>query len=100
MTPSDIEKLRGLSNSPYPPEPPRKSIAVDLAMRLAQFLGRTGLVTPHLSGGSNDEKVAYEYRTSAEAVWDELSGLVDPSILKGKDVLDAGWSYVGNWVTV
>lgn len=87
-------RLRALSNSPFDPEPPRRSRLVDAAMLLSQRTGRTGLATPHMHGGSAEEKVLYEYEGTAD-FWNAFSGVVGPADLAGKDVVDIGCGWGG-----
>lgn len=86
-----VGELRRRSNSPFSPEPPRRSLVVDLAFRT---LGARRLVTPHLSAGSNADKVAYEYN-GADCFWSDIKPHFGPDDLRGKDVLDVGCGWGG-----
>jgi hypothetical protein len=83
-----IARLQAMSTSPHAPEPPARSLAVEIIMRVVT---RTGvrLETPHLHGGTDAEKVAYEYRF-ADSFWEVLRGVAGPEALTGKRVLDVG----------
>jgi 2-polyprenyl-3-methyl-5-hydroxy-6-metoxy-1,4-benzoquinol methylase len=87
-----MARLRAMSASPHPPEPPAKSLVVDLLMGLVGKRG--GLQTPHLHGGEDSAKVEYEYRR-ADSFWTALAGMVGPEALAAKDVLDAGCGWGG-----
>ncbi len=90
-----LEHLRALSASPYPPEPPRRSLLVDAVMKLSSQRNRRACITPHLQGGSATEKAQYEYDT-APAFWDDVALGIDA--LAGKDVLDIGCGWGGKAV--
>jgi 2-polyprenyl-3-methyl-5-hydroxy-6-metoxy-1,4-benzoquinol methylase len=91
---SDLRRLQSFSTSPYPPEPPRRSRLVNLSMAAARRLGREPYVTPHLHGGSSQEKVRWEYER-AEEFWEVVGDAASPAILDGKDVLDVGCGWGG-----
>ena len=88
-----IARLQAMSTSPHAPEPPARSLAVEVIMRLVT---RTGvrLETPHLHGGTDAEKVEYEYRF-ADSFWEVLQGVAGPEALTGKRVLDVGCGWGG-----
>jgi len=90
---STLERLRARSSSPFPPEPPRRHLLVSALFRLAQRR-RDALVTPHLFGGSDREKVLYEYER-ADEWWPFFAGAAGPDVLSGADVLDVGCGYGG-----
>jgi ubiquinone/menaquinone biosynthesis C-methylase UbiE len=87
------DRLRDLSTSPYPPEPPRRRLLVDAFMFLAQRQ-HAGLVTPHLHGGTDSEKVNWEI-ASADDLWQMLKVFLGPDGLRDKDVLDVGCGWGG-----
>jgi 2-polyprenyl-3-methyl-5-hydroxy-6-metoxy-1,4-benzoquinol methylase len=91
------EMLRAMTASPYNPEPPRKSLMVDLIMGVARILRKTSSVTPHLFGGSPSDKVEWEYGY-APVFLDILREHLGPDVLDGKDVLDAGCGWGGKAV--
>ncbi len=91
---SAIARLRAMSTSPHPPEPPRQNRAVDALMALATRRRHGSVVTPHLHGGSSIEKVEWEY-ARADSLWDALRGFFGPELLAGLDVLDAGCGWGG-----
>src|SRR5215218_8497817 len=91
---SELDRLRSLSTSPYPPEPPRRSRVVHGLMWLANRRGGASLVTPHLHGGSDREKVEWEYENARE-FWQILDGLVSPDEFADKEVLDVGCGWGG-----
>ncbi|HTA32092.1 MAG TPA: class I SAM-dependent methyltransferase [Solirubrobacteraceae bacterium] len=92
-----LEQLRELSHSPFPPEPPRRSRLVDALYALAERRGHTGLRTPHLHGGSDVEKVMYEYERDGD-LWEVCASMVSPSILSDQDVIDVGCGWGGKTV--
>jgi 2-polyprenyl-3-methyl-5-hydroxy-6-metoxy-1,4-benzoquinol methylase len=92
-----VEQLRARSNSPFPPEPPRRSRLVDALYALAARRGHAGLRTPHLHGGSDLEKVMYEYDHEGD-LWDVCAGLVSASVLEDRDVIDVGCGWGGKTV--
>lgn len=93
---NDVSRLEEMSSSPFRPETPRKSLAVDAIMRVVEGR-RPQLKTPHLHGGSNREKVLYEYDSA-----DLLSGVADTPLpigaLAGKDVIDVGCGWGGKTI--
>src|SRR5947209_1680723 len=90
----DMARLRAMSTSPHPPEPPRRSVVVDAVMGLTARRRQSHVVTPHLHGGSMTDKVEWEYQR-ADSFWDALDGYCGPEVLVGKDVLDAGCGWGG-----
>jgi 2-polyprenyl-3-methyl-5-hydroxy-6-metoxy-1,4-benzoquinol methylase len=97
-SPATIDRLRGLSSSPFPPEPPRRSLVVDAVVSLSRRLGERELVTPHLHHGSDLDKAAYEY-AGADELWPAFGGSVVPEVLHDRDVLDAGCGWGGKAVS-
>ena len=83
--------------SPFPPEPARRSRVVDAAMWLSRRRAATVLETPHLHGGSDEDKVEYEY-ASPDSFWHAFGGDPGPSDLDGKRVLDVGCGWGGKAV--
>ncbi len=88
-----IARLQAISTSPHAPEPPARSLAVEAMMRLVTHTG-VRLETPHLHGGTDAEKVEYEYRF-ANSFWEVLQGVAGPEALAGKRVLDVGCGWGG-----
>jgi 2-polyprenyl-3-methyl-5-hydroxy-6-metoxy-1,4-benzoquinol methylase len=88
-----MARLLELSKSPYPPEPPRRSVVVEAIMKVA---GRPQ-VTPHLHGGTDAEKVLYEYERTP-GFWEVIGEHVPLESLDGKDILDAGCGWGGKAV--
>jgi ubiquinone/menaquinone biosynthesis C-methylase UbiE len=93
----DLARLREMSSSPYRPEPPRNSVAVNFLMKTGKILKRTNNYSPHLFKGSHTSKVEYEYNRGYEFI-QSISGYVDASIFKGKDVLDIGCGWGGKTI--
>ena len=91
---SDLERLRSMSASPYPPEPPRKSLVVKAVMWLAARRGGASLITPHLYGGTDQEKVEWEIAGTPE-FWQAVDGFFSPEEFAGKNVLDVGCGWGG-----
>lgn len=91
---SEVDRLRSLSSSPYPPEPPRRSLVVHGLMWLANRRGGASLVTPHLHGGSDRAKVEWELQNARE-FWQVVDGFVSPQDFAGKEVLDVGCGWGG-----
>jgi 2-polyprenyl-3-methyl-5-hydroxy-6-metoxy-1,4-benzoquinol methylase len=88
-----VERLRALTASPYPPEPPRRSRIVDAAMKVRRRGNARGVcVTPHLHGGSPADKAQYEYDT-APTFWSGFRCGIE--ILAGRDVVDVGCGWGG-----
>jgi 2-polyprenyl-3-methyl-5-hydroxy-6-metoxy-1,4-benzoquinol methylase len=94
---TELEKLRVLSSSPYPPAAPRRHRLVSAIARFANRGNRAALVTPHLSGGTNEAKVEYEYK-GATVFWEEIGSSFDPKSMSGKDVLDVGCGWGGKTI--
>jgi len=98
MTEADMTALEALRTRPFPIAPPRRSRRVNTIMWLSR---RTGIGaptdTPHLHGGTNRQKVEFEY-AHAEDFWELLSGFVSPTDLEGKDVIDIGCGWGGKAV--
>ncbi len=92
-----LDIMNKISSSPYKPEPPKKSFAVSLFMKLGQFTKRGGYVTPHLSGGSNLSKVEWEYN-AGNTFFERISEYVTMDILDNKDVLDVGCGWGGKMI--
>ncbi|HLH15329.1 MAG TPA: class I SAM-dependent methyltransferase [Solirubrobacteraceae bacterium] len=92
-----VERLRELSHSPHPPQPPRRSLLVDAVYALASWRGHAGLRTPHLHGGSNLEKVMYEYEREGD-LWEVFAGLISPEVFRDEDVIDVGCGWGGKTV--
>lgn len=95
--PDKLKDLRSLSTSPYPPEPPRRKLAVNFVLRLLGERKLGGLTTPHLHGGSDRDKVAYEYAAASDFVA-VLGRYLDLDIYREKDVLDVGCGWGGKAV--
>jgi SAM-dependent methyltransferase len=92
---AQLEKLR---TRPYPLEPPRQSRRVDAVMALSRRLGvGRPAVTPHLHGGTNLDKIRYEY-DNAEVFWELLDGVFDRDELRDRDILDLGCGWGGKMV--
>jgi 2-polyprenyl-3-methyl-5-hydroxy-6-metoxy-1,4-benzoquinol methylase len=89
-----VERLRLRSTSPYPPQPPRKSLVVDAVMWAARRGTNRQGVTPHLSGGDDGSKVRWEY-AGAPDFWTAFGGVVGPEVFRGRDVLDIGCGWGG-----
>src|SRR4030042_2177658 len=83
-----------MSTSPYEHEPPRRSLIVNLFMRLAKALNKGGFVTPHLFGGSDLSKVEWEYSNGC-TFFESIEDYVSIDILDNKDVLDVGCGWGG-----
>ncbi len=94
LEPSTLDR-----NNPYHPdnEPPKKSLAVNLFMKVAQSINRASFVTPHLFGGSNLSKVEYEYNFG-NTFLDIVNEYADLSIFENKDVLDVGCGWGGKMI--
>jgi 2-polyprenyl-3-methyl-5-hydroxy-6-metoxy-1,4-benzoquinol methylase len=92
-----LARLRRMSSSPYRPEPPRNSVAVNFLMKIGKLLKRTNNYSPHLFKGSHMSKVEYEYNRGHEFI-QSISGYVDACIFKGKDVLDIGCGWGGKTI--
>ncbi|HTB70211.1 MAG TPA: class I SAM-dependent methyltransferase [Solirubrobacteraceae bacterium] len=92
-----IEQLRACSNSPYSPEPPRRSRLVDIIFAAAQRGSHSARVTPHLYGGPDIDKTRYEYEATDE-FWGPFAETVQLNDLAGRDVLDAGCGWGGKTV--
>ena len=95
--PEAVDRLRAMSRSPYGPEPPRRSLLVESIVRIARSGRGTGSRTPHLFGGDDREKVAWEYG-QGQAFFDSLSPFSGIELLDGKEVLDAGCGWGGKAV--
>jgi SAM-dependent methyltransferase len=63
-------------------------------MWLANRRGGASLVTPHLHGGSDREKVEWEYENARE-FWQILDGFVSPEEFADKEVVDVGCGWGG-----
>jgi 2-polyprenyl-3-methyl-5-hydroxy-6-metoxy-1,4-benzoquinol methylase len=83
-----------MSASPYPPEPPRKSLVVEAMMWLAARRGGASLITPHLHGGTDQEKIEWEIGGAPE-FWEAVDGFFSPEEFAGKEVLDVGCGWGG-----
>lgn len=81
--------LRALSTNLYNPEAPEKSLLVNLFMRMSRMRQRQPEPSPHLFGGSDTERVAWEYN-AAPAFFHSIRNYISPDVLDGKHVLDAG----------
>lgn len=92
QAPDVVERLKELTTSPYPPEPPRRSLLVDLTMEVSRRRSSATCITPHLRGGSAADKVQYEYEQAAE-FWAGFKPHMD--LLAGRDVLDIGCGWGG-----
>lgn len=91
---TSIQEL--VKTSPYPAERPRRSLLVEGLLRASALLSSPPLVTPHLHGGSDAEKVQYEYDSEKEeSFWDIVGQRVPANVLEGKDVLDIGCGWGG-----
>ncbi len=89
-----IEDLR--QTSPFEPEPPRRSRVVSAVMRIAER--RHGhKETPHLHGGSNEDKVLWEHAHS-EDFWERIEHLIGFDAIRGRDVLDVGCGWGGKMI--
>ncbi|MDQ3935492.1 MAG: class I SAM-dependent methyltransferase [Actinomycetota bacterium] len=89
-----IEDLR--QTSPFEPEPPRKSRIVSALMRVAERRRNTR-ETPHLHGGSAEDKVLWEYERS-EDFWERIAHLIPFDSIRDKDVLDVGCGWGGKMI--
>ena len=95
-----VEALRSIGTSSYPPEPPRRSRVVELALRLS-LRGRRGraLSTPHLDPTAQDtDRVRYEY-AGADDFWTVVEPTMTLADLDGKDVLDVGCGWGGKLIS-
>jgi 2-polyprenyl-3-methyl-5-hydroxy-6-metoxy-1,4-benzoquinol methylase len=92
-----LRKLKALSTSPHDPEPPVSHPLVTLAVRLANRNGDASLRTPHLSHGSNQQKVEYEY-AGAPGFLQAMAGWLTPDAMRGLSVLDVGCGWGGKAV--
>jgi 2-polyprenyl-3-methyl-5-hydroxy-6-metoxy-1,4-benzoquinol methylase len=86
-----IERLR--STSPYTPEPPRKNRVVEAFMAVAERRNKH-YYTPHLAGGTDQDKVDFEYG-GAQDFWDRIEHVVGMDVIDGKDVVDVGCGWGG-----
>ena len=89
-----LAELKRLSTSPYPPEPPKRSLLVEAFVRLARLSGHTASETPHLYGGADRAKVQWEYE-QAPSYLQSMEGFFDPNLLRDRDVLDVGCGWGG-----
>ncbi|HEV2974634.1 MAG TPA: class I SAM-dependent methyltransferase [Solirubrobacteraceae bacterium] len=92
-----IEQLRAFSNSPFSPEPPRRSRIVDVIFAVAQRGRYSAHETPHLYGGLDVDKTRYEYEGTDE-FWSAFAKVVRLDDLSGCDVLDVGCGWGGKVV--
>jgi 2-polyprenyl-3-methyl-5-hydroxy-6-metoxy-1,4-benzoquinol methylase len=89
-----LEELERLHGSVFPPEPPRRTRAVEAIVRLSRWRGDTAFVTPHLHHGSDRAKVDLEYG-EADTFWEVFAGAATGATLRDKDVLDLGCGWGG-----
>ncbi|MGE5604640.1 MAG: methyltransferase domain-containing protein [Bacteroidota bacterium] len=93
----DFDIVKNLkSNSPYKPEVPQKKFMVSLIMQLAKWLKCQGLYTPHSYGGSNFDKLEFEYQAANYLF--EVVDTIDLSFFDQKDVLDVGCGWGGKMI--
>ncbi len=89
--------LRNMSSSPYDPELPKRSLIVNLFMKLAKSQNRANNYTPHLFGGTNLSKVEWEY-TEAPTFLECIKDYVSIDVFHHKDVLDVGSGWGGKMI--
>jgi 2-polyprenyl-3-methyl-5-hydroxy-6-metoxy-1,4-benzoquinol methylase len=92
--PDAMARLQAMSTSPHPPEPPQPHPVVTAVVRAAGAIKGSAVVTPHMHGGSPEERVEWEYR-NAETFWEALRGGLTGEVLRGKDVADVGCGWGG-----
>lgn len=98
MTQSDnLRLLRSKSSSPYSPEPPKRSLVVQCLFRAAGMMNRTGYSSPHLCGGSDSEKVEWEYN-QGNALLEAFAPHLSLDLVADKDVLDVGCGWGGKMI--
>ena len=82
-----------IHTSPYPPEPPQKSLVVNSLMSVA---GHRAQITPHSCGGDHADKVQYEWDAESEhGFWDIIGAHASIDMMNDKDVLDLGCGWGG-----
>lgn len=83
-----------MTTRPYAVAPPVRSVRVDAIMALIDRTQRRPLVTPHLHGGDDVSKVAYEIATGWY-FWSMIEHAVPIGVLDDKDVVDVGCGWGG-----
>lgn len=86
-----LEEFRG--GSPYPFEPPRRSLLVDAWMAIARRRGWYASWPDY--GSPSTELVQLEYDSGYRTFWDGFRGVLAPADLAGKDILDVGCGWAG-----
>lgn len=94
--PDGLERLRKMCTGPQEPEPPRRSLVVELVMSIA---GSSRTTAPHHKrGGDDSAKVLWEEQ-EAFMFWQLATRLVSPQIMAGKEVLDVGCGWGGKAIS-